>query len=265
MKIGILGCGWVGERLVKHLKTKQYSIATTNTNPIKTASNLEKGCKAFTLDFDKDTNQNNETVKAHFQTLDTIIISVPLSRKLDILALTQRFQKVTNFLQPNHNHQLIFLSSIGIYPNINAEINEDFKDIDSLKPTIYAVETLLKKHFPTINILRLGGIFGDNRIFSKYFSNRVLENGLQGVNHVHYADIIGVIECVIKQQIKNKTINIVAPQHPTKIELIEAQTTKYKLDKPTSIKRTKGDFKIITSKNILDLNYTFKQPNPALF
>ncbi|WP_052456928.1 hypothetical protein [Capnocytophaga cynodegmi] len=146
-------------------------------------------------------------------------------------------------------------SSVGIYPQINQEINENFP-CELLDSKLLYVENFLKNQFPQTNILRLGGLMGDDRIFSRY---NVSETS-QVVNHIHYQDICLIIEKMISLNLQSKLYNVAAPKHPTKQEIINHQKgTKIAIDKTPS-------GKIVLSDRLkTELNYQFLYPNPIYF
>ncbi|CEN35333.1 Rossmann-fold NAD(P)-binding domain-containing protein [Capnocytophaga cynodegmi] len=248
MKIGIIGCGWLGFRLANHLKTNNTIYTTTRS----TDKNkfLSSYFHSFIIDFD-----DSEVKKWEILTeLDCIIIAIPFGRHLDSNILNKRLKNICIFIE-NFEKQLFFTSSVGIYPQINAEINEDFP-CELLDSKLLYVENFLKNQFPQTNILRLGGLMGDNHIFSKY---NVSETS-QIVNHIHYQDICLIIEKMISLNLQSKLYNVVAPKHPTKQEIINHQKgTKIAID------RTPSGKIVLSDRLKTELSYQFLYPNPIYF
>jgi hypothetical protein len=72
-------------------------------------------------------------------------------------------------------------------------------------------ENDLQAHFPTLTILRLGGLIGYNRHPGKFLSGK---NGLKGKNHfinlIHRDDIIQIIsEMILQNKIPKKILHLV--------------------------------------------------------
>lgn len=248
MKIGIIGCGWLGFRLAKHLSSGNviYTTSTTSEKVIDLGSYFH----SFLVDFDRF-----ELIRWNvLSDLDVIIITVPFKKQIDRILLDNRLKNIRNFID-GFEKQLFFTSSVGIYPAINAEIDEDFPS-DSLQPTLLSVEKFFKSYFPQVTILRLGGLMGDNRIFSKY----TVTDFHHAVNHVHYQDVCLAIETMIARKIHSQTYNIVAPKHPTKQEIINHQ----KGLNIALIESPSG--KIVSAKKLEnELNFEFSLPNPIDF
>ncbi|MDO4782645.1 MAG: epimerase [Capnocytophaga felis] len=248
MKIGIIGCGWLGFRLAKHLN-ENNTIYTTTRNIDKHTS-LGTYFHSFLIDFDNFEAKRWEILS----NLDCIIITIPFGRHLDNNILEKRLKNIEFFIQ-NFKKQLFFTSSIGIYPQSDIKIDENLPST-LLESKLFFVESFLKSKFPQINILRLGGLMGDDRILSKY---KISEPN-QVANHIHYQDVCLIIEKMISLNLQSKLYNVVAPEHPIKQEIIDYQ-------KGTKTKPKEKPYgKIVLSKKIeTELDYNFLYPNPVYF
>lgn len=250
-KVGIIGCGWLGIRLAKHLMA-QYQVFTTTTSEGKKIDLERLGIPTWAINFDFDKSLK---LNENWLDLDAIIITVPFSKSHDVEQLKERFKTLSKFIQ-GFQKQVFLMSSVGIYPQINQKITETNLDESQLNPTILAVENLMKEQFPQINILRLGGLMGDDRYISKY---KISEPN-QIVNHIHFDDIVNIIEKMIDENWNTKKYNLVAPLHPTKQEVIDYQTQKVE----TKIQETYGR-EISSALLINDLKYQFHHPDPTKF
>lgn len=244
MKKGlIIGKGWLGSRLEKYLE-KQFFIETT-----KRFSDAEN---CFSIDFD---NYKSEKISTDY---NFIIVTIPFGRRNNLENLQQRFQHLIDFLG-DYNNQLILLSSTAIYPENNEIISENSIETIYLNNPYYSIENQLKERSNQLIILRLGGLKGDDRFLSKYIDLNS-QNLSQIVNHIHYLDICQVIENLINSNKNSSIYNVVAPEHPTKEEVLEYQLNK----KIIYSKNREG--KIISSQKIQDeFNYEFIYPNPVYF
>lgn len=250
-KIGIIGCGWLGFRMAKYFASKNEIYATTTSDDkVKMLSDL--GFQTFKIDFDAD-----EFLKPNeiWKNLDVIIITIPFSKSADFEVLKKRFENLSSFLK-GFDKQIFLMSSIGIYPQIEQEITENNLDESLLNLNIFAIENLMKQNFPQINILRLGGLMGDDRYLSKY---RIKEPQ-QIVNHIHFEDISRIVEKISNENLQSKTYNLVAPLHPTKQQVLDFQTKNIETE-------IEGNFgrKIIPEYLENDLKYEFLHPDPRKF
>lgn len=248
-KLGIIGCGWLGTHIAEHL-SNQYEIFVTTTTESKAEDFKSKGFHPTLVSFSDeiDTGMKEWEVASE---LDAIIVSVPFSgiRGAQI-SMTAKRQNLLNFLG-NYKGQLFYTSSTGVYPQTERDFTEDdapAKDVES--------ERFILEEFPQTNILRLGGLMGDQRLLKNYNISQLD----QLVNHIHYADICSVVEKMLDNKSESKVYNVVAPIHPNKEEVINAQKDLSYDGERTTVGRT------ISPKKIIDeLNFEFQYPDPRYF
>ena len=239
MRIAIIGCGWVGERLAKYLVGKNHHVIATTTSPEKIVPLQKVATEVYLLDF-------NATIDFGFlAAVDMTIFSMPISRN----GWHQGFEKLNNEFP-----KTILFSSTGVYPQENKVFTE--KDTDNLRADILASENLVRQKYPQTNILRFGGLMGDERALKNMFKNRTPENPGKPTNYIHYEDILPIVDHFLHSEIKAETYNIVAPEHPSIAEVLNIES------------ENNGDHKqrIISSEKLIqDFNYTFTHPNPKYF
>ncbi|MDO5606873.1 MAG: epimerase [Capnocytophaga sp.] len=251
--IGIIGCGWLGIQLAKRL-SPEYNIYTTTTSERKKIDLTTMGYNPIVMQFDDSKICETNKKWEFLEQLDVIIITVPFSKQATTETLQNRFENICLFIE-NFKNQLFLTSSIGIYPQVQMQISEKTIEEKLLNPSILFVEKRMKEAFPQINILRLGGLMGGNRIFSNY----EISTPNQIVNHVHYEDCCLIIKKMIAENIHSKIYNVVAPLHPTKQEIINYQ-------KGITITDIQGNGREIISDLLQnELNYTYLHPNPKTF
>lgn len=254
--IGIIGCGWLGLHLAEHLYPANR-IFTTTTSEDKISPLTSKGFDVTMINFPSLEISKNSTRWKALDILDVIIITVPFSKQSDINSLLLRFENISQFIE-GFEKQLFLMSSIGIYPPIETEIEEKTFNDSLLVPNLLQVEKLILNKFPQVNILRLGGLMGNDRVFSKY----KVQPTNQAVNHVHFEDICLIIEKMISKNSSTKIYNVVAPLHPTKQEIINFQ----KGITNNIISKEKPQGRIILTKLLIDeLNYEYKNQDPKMF
>jgi hypothetical protein len=255
-QIGIIGCGWLGLHIARHLSTEN-KIYTTTTSELKKDSLLSLGFDAVTIKFPDDELLKDVKCWEPLNDLDVIIITVPFSKQTRIQHLQNRFNNICSFIS-GFQKNVFLMSSTGIYPYIDIDIEEDTFEDYLLEQNILFVENLIRSKFPQTNILRLGGLMGADRVFSNY----KISSPYQVVNHVHYTDICLVIDKIIVENMYGKTYNVVAPLHPRKIDVINYQKgIKEENPKENQIKERK----VLTNLLERELDYKYTYPDPRKF
>ena len=183
--------------------------------------------------------------------LDAVIVTIPFSgiRGMQV-SMKERQQNLLKFLG-DFKGQLFLTSSTGVYP----QIDHDFKEEDQPANEVES-ESFILEQFPQTNILRLAGLMGDQRLLKNYN----ISNLNQLVNHIHYSDICTAIEKMLAQKSRSKVYNIVAPIHPSKEEVINAQKGLSYSGERTTKGRT-----ISPAKLIQELDFEFQYPDPRYF
>lgn len=240
-KLGILGAGWLGLRTTQSLK-HFFEIHITN----RTKRNIEFPTTEL------DLSSSSVLFNPIWNTLDVIFISASLPKE----NLELWIKNLKMFLG-DFKGQLFLCSTTGIYPKVEGVFTENCSN-DLLNLKFLEIENAVKSAFPQVNILRLGGLMGDDRYLSKYYQDKALAQPGARVNQIHYQDVVGILQSLIASQVQSGIFNLVSPTHPYKSEIYKAQTGIV----------TEGEKfeRIISSEKLQkEIGYTFVHPNPAEF
>lgn len=248
-KLGIIGIGWLGNHLAQHL-SNQYQIFATTTTSSKVEDLQNKGYNITLAAFPDKMDTNIQPWDVISQ-LDAIIITMPFSgiRGTQVV-MKEKQENLLRFLG-NYAGPLFLMSSTGVYP----QTDQDFSEEDMPVETVDS-EHFLRKKFPQANVLRLAGLMGDQRLLKNYN----ITNLSQPVNHIHYADIANVVGKMLDKQSISKVYNVVAPLHPSKEAVINAQKNLPYHGEIFPEGRTISPQKLIT-----ELNFEFRYPDPRYF
>lgn len=249
-KIGVIGCGWLGSRLV-HRLGENYEIHVTTRSPEKAEAFSRKGFFATVMQFeDGDADLHVDPWPA-VRELDVLLIMLPFSEKRYGLAATKKRAKQLLSFIGAFKGQLFFMSSTGVYPDVPRVYEED-----DLPVADVAVEKMIHESYPQVNVLRLAGLMGDNRLLYKYNISHLGDP----VNHIHYADVCRVIAQMIADQSESKVYNVVAPQHPSKNAVIQAQK-----GLPFEEEHDPEGRIVLSEHLVSELRFTFAHPDPKRF
>lgn len=250
-KVGIIGCGWLGARIATSI-SDQYELYATTTTVEKAKELNAKDIHAVVAIFPDYQLSEVYPKWEMIESLDVVIITIPISEKsCCVSSLYNRIQNLSSFIG-DFKGQMFLMSSTGVYPDIEKEFTEI--DVPAEKNS---GERMVKNRYPQVNILRLGGLMGDNRLLKNYN----VSNLDFAVNHIHYKDIAGVLLKMMENGTEKCLYNVIAPLYPSKSQVINAQKNIENGEEPKEVKGKK----ILSSKLVSELGYIFQYPDPRKF
>jgi nucleoside-diphosphate-sugar epimerase len=273
-RISILGCGWLGFPLAKRLQevgiTSGIKGSTTSASKLDAFSNA--GIEGYLMDLRPETGLYGDTANAFFDT-DVVVIAVPpRMSKNEPGTYPAQMQMVADAIRNSPVKEIIFVSSTGIYPDLNRIMEESDVDMPekSALPDMVTAEDIIASLRPdrTVAILRMSGLLGYNRIPGKYVrGKKEMETGNIPVNYIHRDDAVGVIIAVLEQGVVNDTFNIVTPLHPVRRDVYERSCATFGWEAPTFREpETMPDYKVISGDKFEKMyHYNFKYPDPLNF
>lgn len=201
MRIGILGCGYVGQALAKslHFQGHQISVTTRSSQRIEL---LEPLANEIHLILQPD------DLLAFLTPLEVLIICVApdsssgyRSTYLDLAEnIVQRLPQTKNL------RQLIYTSSTSVYGDHEGEWVDEETDAQPLNENgriLLETEKCYLTASESVNtcIFRLGEIFGPGRLIEerlkRTYQNKFPGNGTPYTNLIHLDDIIRAIDLAI--------------------------------------------------------------------
>jgi nucleoside-diphosphate-sugar epimerase len=264
--ISILGCGWLGLPLAKHLIEAGYRVKGSTTAKKNLAPFSEQGIEPFYLVLDPELRGDGVD---DFLSSDILVVNFPPERRDDIVEYHQaQINALLSDIKKSPVKKVIFVSSTSVYPNLGRDVFED----EETPPTkasgraLLAVEKLFRAcpGFET-TILRFGGLIGYDREPGSFLSGRKeVRNGDAPVNLIHRDDCIAIIRSIIENNVWGEIFNACADLHPYRKDYYISQAKKIGVEPPAFTDGVDPDFKIVRSGKLKRLlSYEFKYPDPS--
>ncbi len=265
MKCSILGCGWLGLELAKHLHQIGYTVQGSTTSPDKRPMLQRHGIIPYIIDITPNIINGDDST-SFFQS-PILIVTLPFRRHLmdpfdyprQLATVLQEYQTQTP------QGILIFTSSTSIYSMTNDWVTESSSIVPSTPRQQALLDTenlLLHSDAITSVILRLGGLYGGNRHIGAFLSDKKCVGHLP-VNLIHRSDVIGIITALLQTSITPSIFNCVSPEHPLKKDLYTFHATQRNFPLPHFIDDSSASYKLVSSEKIQNtLGYSFNYPNP---
>jgi nucleoside-diphosphate-sugar epimerase len=215
MKIGIIGCGWLGKPLAMALKKHNADIYVTTTSVEKCQQLQTQGLNAEVLTFPLAkmhlsnelnsllTKQQPEQLPNVFNS-DTLVIAIPPKTKqgqTDYPTNIQQIVQLANFsAQQGQLQRVILLSSTAVYPD-ESKIFDEQSAITIKAPKqqlLLHAEQQLMQFTGKKTVVRLAGLVNETRHPGRFFAGKkALNHGSACVNLIHQLDAVGILTTLI--------------------------------------------------------------------
>lgn len=256
----IIGCGWVGKKLSASLSSKNYKVYGTT----RSSSNFSD-LKKYNINPVKLELPVASLSEIRLPETDSVLISISPGRGYNRSLYPILMGQIAQVLA-ERNTQVIMYSSTSAYGNAKGLVTEELVAPNpNSAHVILAAEGVLRRYLPEAVILRLAGLYGEDRHPAKYMAGRKgIKDGEAPVNLVHRKDVINATELVIEKDFRAEIFNVCAPIHPTKKEIYTAITERFGMKKPEFLEGGE-DGKMVSSENIMKIGFEFFYENPITF
>ena len=254
----IVGCGWVGKKLGEKLLSDGFTVYGTTRSSSNFSELNEVGIKPVKLELPV-----KSLSEVRLPETDTVLISISPGRGPNRDEYPTQIGQLSEVLA-ERNAQVIMYSSTSAYGNSTHEVSESdaTPDVES-ENVILAAEGALLEHSPDAVILRLCGLYGEDRHPAKYMAGRTdISDGDAPVNLVHRDDVIQITKKVIHEDIRGEIFNVCSGSHPSREEIYTIIAGRMGLKEPTFVEGG-ADGKTVSSKKLLEqFDFKFLHPDP---
>ena len=256
--VSILGCGWYGLELAKHLQASDYQVKGSTTSASKLAMLEKLGIQPFLVNFQEDEVAYNP----EFFRSTTLVIAIPPKRNTsEQESFIKKIAAISDAADNQVVENILFISSTAVYANANKNIDESTSPNPETPSgmAILAAETMLQNReaFKT-TVLRFAGLVGPGRDPARFFAGKTdVPNGMAPINLIHLNDCIGISMKIITNGHFGHTFNGCSPDHPAKQDFYTKASLRSGLIKPSFINELKT-WKIVSSIRVpATLNYNY--------
>lgn len=267
LTISILGCGWLGLPLGKHLAEKGFIVKGSVVSEAMFPALEQAGITPCLLRLSPElTGTNIES----FFSCEVLIVSFPPERRADIEEYHQaQIQYLIEHIIKYKIRKVLFVSSTSVYPDVNREVYEHEKLIPakgSGRALKLAEETLFGEQKFATTVLRFGGLIGYDRLPNKYLTAKAdVANADVPLNLIHRDDCIEIIYQLIRQDVWGEVFNACANKHPLRRDYYYQAAIQAGFMPPSFSSHSAGTstYKIVNSEKLKTvLEYSFKYPDP---
>lgn len=202
-KISVLGCGWLGAPLAKHLADLGFDVSGSSRSLANISSLKEHGINTFEVDI-----ESSKPIKRDFLASEILVVAITSKN-------VSAYDLLRSQIDLSPVKHVLHISSTGVYEPAAGQITETGKTREG---TLSAVEhSLASRQFFNTTTLRLGGLFGYDRQPGNFFGpGKPIPNPDHPVNMIHRDDAIGLVEKIIEKDLWDNVFNGVSPDHPSR-------------------------------------------------
>ncbi|KGO91400.1 SDR family oxidoreductase [Flavobacterium subsaxonicum] len=262
-QISILGCGWLGLPLAKALLKKGFAVKGSTTTFDKLETLKKEGIDPHQIALGDSLLA--DAMQHFLEGSEVLIINIPPSI---ITAGSDNYpakmQQLIPHIEKAGIQKVLFVSATSVYADEDKEVPETTPanpDTESGRQILDAEKVLQTNPNFKTTVLRLGGLFGEERHPIKYLAGREnIANPNAPINLIHLDDCIGISLAIIDKEVWGEVFNGVMPNHPTREEYYCSQAKAMGLPLPKfnhsvpSVGKT-----IVTDKVVNVLGYTFSR------
>ena len=277
MTISILGCGWMGRPLGRHLAAQDASVHGSTTTPEKLDALREDGITPFRLELMPELSGDDP---GGFFDADVLFLNVPPPvREVPSDTLREyhlrQIDSVVEHVRQSPISWIVFASSTGVYPKTAGTVTE--ADQPPGRPDaltgprrstgtvlLEAEKRLLDLGDVDTTILRFAGLYGGDRHPGRFLAGRSnVRRPEAPVNLIHRDDCVGVVTAVLEHNLRGEVLNVCADAHPTRRELYTKAAASLGLEPPTFEENGSEAGKIVSNDALGRLlDYTLQHPDP---
>ncbi|QFU23293.1 SDR family oxidoreductase [Shewanella eurypsychrophilus] len=275
--VSIVGCGWFGFPLAKHLVKLGYEVSGSKRQG-EAANTLQvDGINGFSLDLDNQ-QFNEESVDIESLELldfeakanlivalhtDAIVINIPPSLRKHPDAYLKRLGFLKSLMDDHLYQRVIFISTTGVYPATGESMTEsDASPHSPSSEILLQAESLFSKDYPT-SVLRFSGLIGPARHPGRFLAGKKDLSGPDAaVNLVHLDDCIGAVSCLLSSETISPVYNLCASGHPSRAEFYTQAAEHLSLEAPSFGTEPQVEKIIDGSKITKELGFHYRHDSP---
>ena len=267
MRIGIIGCGWLGLPLATALIERGHHVIGTSTTATKLPQLQRAGIEAFLLDL--NTALPDSLLRALY-TCDRLFVSIPPGRGYsDVIARYPDWMRKLLAVD-NGTARWVFTGSTGVYGRAEGRVDEQTppRPERASPRAVLAAEQILRATLgDRLTVLRLAGLAGGGREPGRWLAGKKdIPGGDAPVNLVHRDDVSALSIATLEAAGPlDGCYNVCADLHPPKAAYYRARALHLGLEPPV-FQLGGGNGKRIVGERIKAVfAYRMKWPDPSSF
>ncbi|GLB51484.1 epimerase [Neptunitalea chrysea] len=221
MRIGVIGCGWLGLPLAERLVHEGHIVFGTTMSYEKIQLLKDKGITPFLVELNEE--HVSDVFNDMLKEIDVLVVNIPPGlRKNPKSNFIKKIKLLINYIEKSELTKVLFVSSTSVYGGNQGLVNEDISPIPNTESGRQLVECenmfISNNGFKTA-IIRFAGLIGNDRHPINFLSGREgIKGGNDYINLIRLEDCIDLILKILRTDRFPFVLNGVFPSSLTKKE-----------------------------------------------
>lgn len=266
--VAVVGCGWFGFALAKHLVQEGYRLTGCKRRIDELSLLTEAGIAGFQLQLgdDADVKPDGQALTGLLQT-DFLIVNIPPRLSRGNRAYLEELQQLISLTRGWSYQGIVFISTTGVYPNQDKIMTElDALAHSPASQVLLEAEALFCAQKNSC-IVRFAGLVGPKRHPGRFMAEKTdIPGANMAVNLIHLSDCVRAVSTILAANCHGVTIapiyNLCAPEHPTKAEFYQAAALSLGLVPPVFNQQTMASKIIAGDAIVRDLGFQYQFESP---
>ena len=235
-RVWIAGAGYLGVPLVQQLQADDYAVSASSRTP-------REGVVWHAWDFAA------HSALQDFQAANTWVVLLPPSSGSDYVA---HMRHLCAQAQQLHTAHVVYASSTSVYGSEARVCDEEScvaPESDHAKQIVRCEQIWQNSGLPCVSILRLGGLYDDERHPVRRLSGRVaIQGGKHPVNVVSRSSAVAALAQHVTHS-QGGILNVVETAHPSRSEFYSQEALRLGLPLPEFDASDESDGKTVISRH----------------
>ncbi|MBZ9787297.1 short-chain dehydrogenase [Psychroflexus sp. CAK57W] len=236
-QISILGCGWLGLPLAKHLIQNGWEVKGSTTSSEKMKNLEAEGVQAYNIELQEDRLIGN--ISGFLEGSELLIIAIPPGlRRHPHSDFVSKLERFTTSISDSKVKNIIYVSSSAVfkdhesYPSFTEHYRFTPGEVEESQ-LIQAEQLLLNLNEVKTSVIRFGGLVGKERHPVNYLSGKTgIKNPEAPVNLIHLEHCILLISEIIQQKKLGKVFHGVEEIQLSKEKFYTRKAKEFNLPAP---------------------------------
>ncbi|MBZ9777619.1 NAD(P)H-binding protein [Psychroflexus sp. CAK8W] len=203
-QVSILGCGWLGLPLARHLLKNGWKVKGSTTSSDKIQVLEAEGINSFIIELLEDKVAGY--IRSFLENSELLIIDIPPGLRRDPNSdFIAKLKKLTEAISESKINKILYVSSTGVFddhesnPSFTEHYNFTQREVENSQ-LVQAEQLLLNLKKIQTSVIRFGGLIGNDRHPVKYLAGKTgIKNPKAPVNLIHLDNCILLISEIIQQ------------------------------------------------------------------